>query len=253
MPKFNPMRRRVPVLKRLIPSVRKYVARLTWTDGFAVVHSRDARFLVNHRNFVDRQIAFYDDYEFDQLEYLINAIKTYVCTTFIDIGANIGYYCVHVGNETSVSRVIAFEPDARNFDQMHANFFLNRLSGRVESRQAAVSDRAGKIAFETYPDTSTGQSRVAASRAGTAVDAVRLDDVLQLDATSIAIKIDIEGHEAVAVEGMRTLLTSNRCFVQAEVYPSTLKRFSAAMIGLGYREIHKIGDDHYFTNFPFVP
>src|SRR5437667_10987689 len=133
MPKFNPMRRRIPVLKRLIPSIRKWVARMTWTDGFGVVRSRAARFLVNYRNYVDRQIAFYDDYESEQIAYLLEAIRHYGCTTFVDIGANIGFYSVHVAGETSVSRLSAFEPDPRNVDQLRANLFLNGLSTRVEA------------------------------------------------------------------------------------------------------------------------
>src|SRR5579864_8904171 len=109
MPKFNPMRRRIPLLKRLVPSVRKRFAWLTWTDGFAVVRSGGARFLLNVRNFVDRQIAFYDDYEAEQLGYLVEKIRRHDCTVFVDVGANLGYYSVQVARRTSVSRVIAFE------------------------------------------------------------------------------------------------------------------------------------------------
>jgi FkbM family methyltransferase len=249
MPKFNPMRRRIPVLKRLVPSIRKYIAQMTWTGGFAIVRSRTARFLLNYRNYVDRQIAFYDDYESEQLEYLLERIRYYNCTTFVDVGANIGFYSVHVASETSVSCLSAFEPDPRNFDQLRANLFLNALSTRVEAYRVAVSNHTGKITFEAFSDTSTGQSHVTQSGAGTEVDAVRLDDALALEGAKLAIKIDIEGHEVVAVDGMRALLAANSCLVQAEVYPLHLKPFRAALTELGYREIHVIGHDHYFTNF----
>jgi FkbM family methyltransferase len=165
------------------------------------------------------------------------------------VGANIGYYCVHVANETSVSRLNAFEPDPRNFDQLHANLFLNALSTRVDSYCAAVSNEAGKLTFEAFPDTSTGQSRIVESGGGKEVDAVRLDDVLVLEDTNLAIKIDIEGHEAAAIAGMPKLLTANRCIIQVEVYPPKLEQFRAIVTGLGYREIYVVGHDHYFTNF----
>jgi FkbM family methyltransferase len=250
MPRFNPMRRRIPVLKRLIPSIRKRLARMTWIDGYAIVHSRTARFLVNYRNYVDRQVAFYDDYESEQIAYLLKGIRQYDCTTFIDVGANIGFYCVHVAGESSVSHLSAFEPDPRNFDQLRANLFLNGLSTRVDAHRVAVSEHTGKIAFEMFADTSTGQSHVALSGGGSVqVDAVRLDEVFALEGVKLAIKMDIEGHEVAAVDGMRGLLAANHCLIQAEVYPSNLEGFRAVLADLGYREVHAIGHDHYFTNF----
>jgi FkbM family methyltransferase len=247
MLKFNPMKLRIPVLKRLVPSIRKRLAQITWPDGFAIVRSRGARFLVNYHNYVDRQIAFYDDFESQQLEYLLENIRRYGCTNFIDIGANIGFYTIHVAIETSISRLSAFEPDPRNFHQLRANLFLSALSTRVEVHGVAISDRVGKIAFKTYPDT--GQSHVVEGGGDTQIDAVRLDDVLILEGAALAIKIDIEGHEIAAVDGMRALLATNNCLIQAEVYPPNLGRFRAALTDLGYREIHAIGHDYYFTNF----
>lgn len=90
MPKFNPMKHRVPILKRLYPSLKKRLARVFWRDGYSVVRSNSALFLVNYRNFVDRQIAFYDDYEAEQVEFLMNAMRERGCDLFLDIGANIG-------------------------------------------------------------------------------------------------------------------------------------------------------------------
>jgi FkbM family methyltransferase len=249
MPKFNPMRHRIPVLKRLVPSLRKRLARLTWTDGFAVVRSRKARFLVSYRNYVDRQIAFYDDFEARQLAYLVDGIRRHGCAVFIDIGANIGFYTVQVASETMISRLIAFEPDPRNVDQLRANLFLNELSARVEVHRVAISDHAGKLAFEAFPDTSTGQSHVVERGGSAIVEAVRLDDVLALKGIKLAIKIDIEGHEVAALTGMRTLLAANLCLIQAEIFPANLERVRAALAELGYREAHVIDHDHYFTNF----
>lgn len=243
------MRRRIPVLKRLIPSLRRRLAWLTSTDGFAVVRSRQAHFLVNYRNYVDRQIAFYDDFETQQLDYLLEGIRRYGCTVFVDIGANIGFYTVHIAREALHARLIAFEPDPRNCDQLRANLFLNALSTRVELHRVAISDHAGKLAFEAFPDTSTGQSHVVEHGGSSVVEAVRLDDLLFLKGAKIAIKIDIEGHEAAALKGMHALLAANHCLLQAEVFPANLERVRALLADFGYREVHVIDHDHYFTNF----
>ncbi|MGH7087449.1 MAG: FkbM family methyltransferase [Stellaceae bacterium] len=250
MLKFNPMQYRMPVLKRLVPSVRKRIARLTWTDGFAIVRSRNARFLVNYRNYVDRQIAFYDDFETEQLEYLLKNIRKFDCSTFIDVGANIGYYSVHVAKNEVVSKLVAFEPDSRNCDQLAANLFLNGLSDRVNVHRVALTNRTGKVTFNAFPDTSTGQSRISLNGVGIEVDAVRLDDVLALKNENVAIKIDVEEHEQSVVEGMRELLVANRCLLQVEVFPKNLSQFRTVLKSFGYRVVHVIEPDHYFTNFP---
>lgn len=243
------MWRRIPILKRLVPSMRKRIAQLTWTDGFAIVRSGDSRLLVNYRNYVDRQIAFHGDFEAEQLAYFLERIRRYGSTTFIDVGANIGFYLVRVARCMPAARLIAFEPDARNHDQLRANVFLNGLSTRAEIHRMALSDRAGKVAFEAYADTSTGQSRVSKSSTGIEVDAARLDDLLDFSGQSVAIKVDIEGHEVPAFQGMRGLLGRNRCFVQAEIYPQSLAHARSLLGEIGYRETHAIGHDHYFLNF----
>jgi FkbM family methyltransferase len=213
------------------------------------VRSGGAPFLLNYRNYVDRQIAFYDDFEAEQLKYLLGCIGRFGCTTFIDIGANLGFYSVHIARNTPVSRFIAFEPHPRNFEQLRANLFLNALSTRVEVHRLALSNKTGKVRFEAYPETSTGQSKISAA-GGMEIDAARLDDVLVLQDARLAIKIDIEGHEAAAVEGMRDLLATNHCLIQAEVFSANIERFRTLLTGLGYRELHAIDPERYFTNFP---
>ena len=94
MPGFTETILKLPILKRLYPSLRKRWAEIFWKDGFAVVRSNGALFLVNHRNFVDRQIAFYGDYEAEQTAYLTTAMGEHGCDLFLDIGANIGLYSI---------------------------------------------------------------------------------------------------------------------------------------------------------------
>lgn len=248
MPKFNPMRRRLPLLKRLVPSLRKRIARHTWTDGFKVVRSGDVRMLVNYRNFVDRQIAFYDDFEREQLDYLLSAARRLQCRTFVDVGANIGYYTVKAKASGLFSRLLAFEPDVRNADQLRANLFLNGLSGAVELHPVALSDRTGKVRFVSFAETSTGQSRISAEEGDTEIEAVRFDELVRLDGEHVLVKIDVEGHELSVVKGMGELLGRNRCFLQVEVFPENLAAFEGFMRELGYRQVHAIEHDRYFTN-----
>ncbi len=249
MTKFNPMKHGVPILKRLYPSFRKRLARIFWRGGYTVASSSGALFLVNYRNCVDRQIAFYGDYEADQFAYLISAMGERGCELFLDIGASIGLYSVRVGRAGLAQRIVAFEPDPRNVHQLGANLLINGLTGRVEVVAKAVSNRSGTVPFLFCADSSTGQSRIVDSGAADSVDAIRIDDYIQLRGGTIFAKIDVEGHETAVIDGMAETFRTNRVFLQIESFPGQFEKLSEMLVAQAFRDLHSIGDDHYFANF----
>jgi FkbM family methyltransferase len=247
--KFNPMKHRIPVLKRLVPSLKKRAAGLLSLNGFSLRKSKGAVFLLNTKNFVDRQIAFYDDFESAQIAYLFRAMKEHGCDIFIDVGANIGFYTVQVALAGLSSRILAFEPDPRNLLQLGANILVNRLVGKISVIGKAVSSSSGVVPFSPGADTSTGQSRIGDGGSGVTIDCVALDDVVADSGQRIFIKMDIEGHELAAISGMQSCIGRNRIFLQVESFPGNLERVQEELSRLGLRHINRIGDDHYFSNF----
>jgi len=245
--KFNPMHRRLPILKRLVPSIKRRWARLTMLGGYCLRRSGDAVFLLNPENFVDRQIAFYDDFEAAQMDYLFAAMRQHGCDLFLDIGANIGLYSIRVALAGLTSRVTAFEPDRRNLQQLGANILLNRLTGKITVVDKAVSAQSGSVGFQPASERSTGQSQVV-GEGGVAIDAVALDDFIIASDQRIFAKIDIEGHELSALQGMRRLIAGNRVFLQIESFQQNIEAVEAEVASLGLRRVHRIDDDHYFTN-----
>jgi len=250
MPTLSRMIQGTPVLRRLYPSCRKRLAALFWPGGYRVVSSGDALFLVNYRNFVDRQIAFYGDYEAEQAAYLLAAMAERGCDLFLDIGANIGLYSVRVARAGRAAKLVAFEPDPRNLNQLGANLLLNGLTGRVEIVAKAVSNRAGRVPFKFYAETSTGQSRVDRDGATDEVEAIRADDYVGLRDGVIFAKIDVEGHELAVIEGMTETFRNNRVFLQVECFAGQIEQLSAMLADSAFRELHRIGDDYFFANFP---
>lgn len=250
MRNFNPMQHRIPFLKRWVPSFRKRLAKATWTGGFRVIERQGALFLVNWRNFVDRQIAFYGDYERPQLTWLQAAMARHGLRTFIDVGANFGLYSAILARHGSVDRVIALEPDPRNVSQLQATILMNGLHGMVTVHAVAASDRAGVVPFLAFDAGSTGQSRVAlpGDTATLDVPATRLDDLLAFRGDALALKIDVERHEVEALDGMPDLLAGNTCLIQIEVGDDTVAAVQDRFAKLGYRQVHRIDDDIYFTN-----
>jgi len=249
MMKFDPMRTRVPLLKRLVPSLRKRWAGLFWPGGFTVVRVRGARFLVNYRNFVDRQLAFYGGYEDAQLDYLLGAMTAARCDLFLDVGANFGLYSVLVAKVGAARRIVAIEPDPRSNAQHEANLLLNDLIGRVEILALAATDQSRAVPFVAGPATTTGQSRIAPSAGAASVAGTRLDELIEVQGQTIFAKIDVEGHEREAVAGMAALFQGNRVFLQVESFDPSAVALTADLTRFGLVRVHGIGDDHYFANF----
>ncbi len=249
MIRFDPMKHRIPLLKRMIPSVKKRIARLTWWDGWAIRRLNGAVFLLNYRNVVDRQIAFYGDFEADQRRNLFSHIGASGCDLFLDVGANIGLYSILVAKRGLADRVVAFEPDARVRVQMEANLLMNGLLSKVEIVAKAVSKETGSIQFLLSSGTVTGQSKVGGGAGAIRVATVHLDDFLDAAGLRVFIKMDIEGHELEAIKGMERILTTNKVFLQVECFAANTPSLDEAMAMLRMKRRHKIGHDHYFSNF----
>jgi FkbM family methyltransferase len=240
--------RHVPVLRRLLPSLKKRLAKTTWIGGFRVVTSRDVLWLLDYRNYVDRQIYLYGGYEDDRLDYLLSHMNKTPTDVFIDVGANFGLYTMNVAKSGNAARLIAYEPDPRNYDQLRANLYLNRLSLRAETYPCAVSDTPGTVHLNLFDDTSTGKTSVSDDASGFSVEAISLDHSLPLTNNRIFIKMDVEGHKLSSLKGMTTLLRENSCFIQVESFKETRAAVEQFMIDLDYKLIHSIEDDLYFSN-----
>jgi len=237
---------RLPILKRLIPSLRRRVRLVVWPKGWRIVRVDGVSLLINYHSFTDRLIAA-GAWERAQLEYFLGGIARRGCEVFLDIGAYIGLYAVLVAAKTECREIIAFEPDPLCHERLRANLLLNNLIGRIETRPVALSDRAGRIPF--FRETVFGASKSRVVPNGSfSVACARLDDSIALAGRRIALKIDIEDHEREALDGMKALLKNNRCFIQVECSDGHLAEVRRALADLGYRPVHEIGVDRYFTN-----
>jgi FkbM family methyltransferase len=150
------------------------------------------------------KLAEYDDMTFT-LRYLRAG------ESFLDVGANIGFYSLLASAVNGGAPVLAFEPHPVAANRLRENAALNSL-GNVRVVEAALGDVAGsgQITTDLFD-----QNRIATSNdngLSATVPLVTLDGELhrqQIDPSKVAlVKIDTEGFEARVLRGAGSLLAS---------------------------------------------
>lgn len=236
---------KVPVLRRLIPSLQRRI-RLATGRRYLIVRGYGCRFLLDIQNLVDRRIAAWGRWEERQVERLMSEAEARRPGLFLDVGACWGYYSLIMAKLPYVRTILAFEPDRVNRAQLFGNIFVNEASDRITVRDFGLSDRSATVSFGSPGERNRGANRVTDDGAET-IEVRALDDVLDISGETIFMKVDVEGHELKAVTGMARTLRNNDCFLQIECYEANLPALESLMAGLGYRKVDGIDCDHYFA------
>lgn len=121
-----------------------------------------------------------------------------------DLGAAAGYYTLLAARLVGASgRVVAFEPEPRNFGFLREHVRMNRLAC-VELHNAAVGNGVGSASFSRGRGSGTGRLDPQGSLR---VPIVRLDDLIEAGLPRPHhVKIDVEGAEAQVLAGAADLL-----------------------------------------------
>lgn len=156
---------------------------------------------------------------------------------FLDIGANLGYYSLLVASHCPQAKIYSFEPDRKNFNLFSTSIIYNQFQNQIQSYRLAVSNENKTIVISNLGNQANYGARFTGNTAQELrayvhgenpyyeeIPAVRLDDFLP-DIQIDMVKIDIEGYEPFALQGMLNLLKKNRPIILAEFAPSNLKFF----------------------------
>lgn len=165
--------------------------------------------------------------------------------TVLDIGANIGYYTLLFARLVGPQgRVFAFEPDPRNFALLKLNVRQNGYTN-VTLVPKAVAAKAGHVRLYRSQEN-RGDHRIYDSnenRESVDVETMVLDEYFADDPGRIDfVKMDIQGAEASAMEGMQNILTRNRQVrIATEFWPRGIRlcgndpeRFLRGLLQLGF-------------------
>ena len=185
-----------------------------------------------HKLFLDSEdslrLSVYGQFEAFETEVIKKEIKE--GDVVLDIGANIGYYALIFAKLVGPKgKVFAFEPDPENFALLNKNIKINEYKNVVLINKA-VSNEVGEIKLylneynkanhQIYPSKNHRKSIL--------IQTTRLDDFFKDYKGKIDfVKIDIEGAEYLAIQGMSNLLNKNKNIkIITEFYPCWLENFN---------------------------
>lgn len=156
----------------------------------------------------------------------------------LDVGAHVGFYTLLASRLAgSTGKVFAFEPSLRNLDFLRRHVALNRCAN-VTIVPCAVGDEDGESVLETFSGASSTGSLNAAAQHGERVRVVSLDSWTSENHVSPVrvIKMDIEGFEVRALQGMRRILTTDRPKIFLATHSRELRQQCEIFLkGFGYR------------------
>ncbi len=187
-------------IDRHVVDVDGHVLRLDETDSIGVA-----------------RVGGYEPYESSLLESLVTP-----GSTVLDLGANLGVYTLRFARATGpTGHVVAFEPSPPTARLLAHNVRVNGYPHvRVERR--ALADRSG-VRSLFLSETNIGDHRLYAAeepRRRIDVEVVRLDDVVQIAGELSLVKMDIQGGEHAALDGMRRTLEAHpETWIASEYWP----------------------------------
>jgi len=121
---------------------------------------------------------------------------------FVDIGANIGYYLLHGSYLVGTTGIVfGFEPIPKNFEFCKKNVELNNLKNVVLYQYALWNEKTEKTMIS--PEGFPGNSQMFNGGDGIVVSCITLDS---MNIRPNLIKMDIEGAEPFALQGMRATI-----------------------------------------------
>jgi len=167
----------------------------------------------------------------------------------IDLGANVGHYTHRMSELTGpTGRVFAFEPMPQTFELLSANVARFQHMN-VTLLNVAASDRFGVVNMQVPHFGSGLDNFYMAQVTNEATDLQSMAmtvDSLNLDRRVALVKIDIEGHELHAINGMTELIRRSRPVMIVEGLDETV---ALRLQALGYTWSYSAGS----PNRVFIP
>ncbi len=202
-----------------------------------------------------------EGHELAQLSYFRKQLQLLRSELLIDVGAHMGTYALPLAASGLLKKVYAVEGSKDMFQLLCENVALNALGNVVETVNAVVSNTNGEVLFYEYADEflsgwsgqkeSLGHHQASGKILERKVQSNTLDQLLSnhhISSKSIALKVDVEGHELCVLQGAAQLLKNNRVLLQIEIWPENSSNLNWLHKN-GFSIMMRIEDDYFLRNF----
>ncbi len=216
-------------------------------------HYYHNRMLLDMSEPTSREIWAGYEYEFDEYDLVIASLKETPADVFFDIGANWGGYSL-LAARAGTPRIEAFEPNRKVFGILAANITLNGFHNQIRSWNIAASneDRNGVLSIDPRatdvsslsPERMSGKWHYCGNQNCLIR---RIDTFMPVTGQSVFIKMDVEGHENEALNGMKETIKNNRVRLLVEVLGNPdFEDIARTQHGLVVRQ--RFGSNLFLTN-----
>ena len=193
------------------------------------------------------EILAYNCHEPAETELILSHVQ--VGMTFLDIGANVGYFSLLASKKlTAQGKIYAFEPEPRNYAVLTKNITLNSAFN-VMPVSKALSNHKGFSSFfldqgNFGAHTFSALNIQTRNETSIQVEVTTLDDVVREMGIHVDfIKMDVQGAEGLVLEKAEETLKRHRPKILMEFWPEGLRNLKTDPLAL----LHQLEKDYAIT------
>ena len=208
---------------------------------------------------IDKIIILNQEYEKLEFDYLIKEIKKNKIPCFIDVGANCGYYSIFIANNISNIMIESFEPNKEAYFKLKKTLEINPfLKEKINIYNFGLSAERGELKMQSmvkHGYSQTGGSTIIENISHKNFDVYDAqfeigDKIINQNKNTIAIKIDVEGHEINVLKGLKNTITNNKIIIQIEIFEKNFQKVNNFLKSLEYKIIFvmKERSNYFYSN-----
>jgi FkbM family methyltransferase len=190
----------------------------------------------NSEDLIQGYVYFFGIWEPNLTSFVVRRLSSLSRRTFVDVGANVGYFSLLVAKYMPAGNVVSIEPFPSIHSKLRKNVELNEFRN-VRTIQCAVAEAECEV--DMFHAGAANEGATTSVRGTFATDPVRvpakpLSELLTAaEIQSIRlVKIDVEGAEHSVVRGMRSMIDGLPfdAEIAVEVTPDLVGRDAVAEI-----------------------
>jgi FkbM family methyltransferase len=192
---YNPISLVNRIKNRTLPGEEQLVS-LPWKN----------QILVSPKDVIGKAMYHLGVYELPLSEMIWRSITE--ADTFLDIGANIGYFtCLANAKNGGPENILSFEAHPKIFSKLKHNVSLWNDNNKIKIHHQAITSKAGTAVLNIpkFFSENCGVSSLESIEGNEKLESVNVEavtiDSICNELNNIIIKIDIEGHEVEAFKG----------------------------------------------------